>query len=157
MLRHVGQRKKYKHEILGYNSRLDNLQAAWLRIKLPYLNRWNEARRMSARLYGRLLGNSPLSLPVEPAGCRGVYHLYVVRHPRRDDLARHLARNGVETGLHYPQPLHLTSAYRPLGHRFGDFPVSERLSREVLSLPMFYGLSEREIAAVASSIRSFRG
>ena len=156
MLRDHGQAQKYFHEIEGYNGRLDAIQCAFLRIKLRHLPRWNEQRRESAVSYGNLLKEIPhMKFPIEPEWSRSVYHLYVVHFNNRDKLQQHLQENGVSTGLHYPLPLHLQKAYRHLGFKKGDFPVSEKLAEELLSLPMFPGLSTEQQSIVANTIKMF--
>ncbi|HXG41167.1 MAG TPA: DegT/DnrJ/EryC1/StrS family aminotransferase [Dehalococcoidia bacterium] len=153
LLRNHGQAERYRHELLGTTSRLDELQAAVLLAKLPHLDEWNGARRARAEDYRRLLAGAPgLALPHEPAYALHVYHLFVVRHPRRDALAQHLAGMGIGTGIHYPLPAHLQPACAHLGYRAGDFPVSEGLAREVLSLPMFPHLTTEEVEYVATAI-----
>jgi len=153
MLRNYGQRKKYEHAVVGTNSRLDTLQAAVLRVKLPALDRRNEARRAAADGYRRRLSGLPLVLPRAPEEPgRHVYHLYVVRVAGRDEVQRRLAAAGIQTGIHYPRPIHLQEAYRHLGVGPGTFPVAERLSREVLSLPMFPSLTEEQIDRVGSAL-----
>ena len=153
LLRNHGQQERYRHEVLGTTSRLDELQAAVLRVKLRYLDEWNEARRARAQDYRRRLAGIPgLVLPCEPDHARHVYHLFVVRHPGRDALQRHLAARGIATGVHYPLPAHLQPACAHLGYREGDFPVSERLAREVLSLPMFPHLTTEQVEYVSMAI-----
>lgn len=156
MLRDHGQIKKYFHEMEGYNGRLDTVQAAVLNVKIRYLERWNRLRREHAEAYNTLLENiSQIITPVEPLWARSVYHLYVIRTAHRDMLQGFLKEQGIETGLHYPVPLHQQKAYRALGYRTGCFPVSEKLSKEILSLPMFPSLTEEQQERVAQSIRLF--
>ncbi|MCX6357593.1 MAG: DegT/DnrJ/EryC1/StrS family aminotransferase [Candidatus Aureabacteria bacterium] len=157
MLRDMGRLEKYEHLIKGYNSRLDNIQAAVLLVKLKRLDRWNEARRGWARLYGELLAGTPCVCPREAPFAAHVYHLYVIRTGERDRLAAHLRGRDIATGIHYPVPLHLQKAYAELGHRKGDFPVAERLAGEILSLPMYPELGEERVRRVCSEIRSFYG
>jgi dTDP-4-amino-4,6-dideoxygalactose transaminase len=139
MLRDHGQAKKYYHEIEGYNGRLDAIQAGILRVKLRYLSLWNENRRECASRYGDLFSTvrDNIQPPYEPSWSRAVYHLYVARVGDRDELRAHLERSGVATGIHYPIPLHLQSAYRTSGYIAGDFPASERIASQVLSLPLY--------------------
>ena len=138
MLRDHGQSKKYHHLIEGYNGRLDALQAGILQVKLRSLDEWNKDRRTAAQTYNRLLAAADsVTRPHEPAWSRAVYHLYVIRAHRRDELLKHLSDKGIGAGLHYPIPLYLQPAFIHLGYREGDLPMSERSSREVLSLPMF--------------------
>jgi dTDP-4-amino-4,6-dideoxygalactose transaminase len=161
MLRDHGQARKYYHDMEGYNGRLDSIQAAFLNIKLPYLTRWNEERRERARRYAEMFAESEdVILPFEPGGSRAVYHLYVVRVRNREGLRSHLARAGIDTGIHYPIPLHLQKAYSSLGHKEEDFPVAEKAAAEILSLPMYPRLETaqqhkvvREILDFVSSIR----
>jgi dTDP-4-amino-4,6-dideoxygalactose transaminase len=154
-LREHGQTAKYHHEHEGWTARLDTLQAAVLLHKLPKLDRWNAERRAAAALYGEALeGLGDLRLPA-PARTEHVWHLYVVRTAEPDSLAAFLRERGVGTGRHYPTPPHLSPAYAWLGLREGSFPVAERLSRECLSLPLFPGLGEDEIARVAEAISAY--
>lgn len=152
-LRNYGSAKKYHHELRGFNRRLDTLQAAVLRVKLRYLHAWNEARRGHAQRYGALLKGLGVTTPAEAPYARSVYHLYVVRTSAREALQAHLAAEGVATGVHYPVPVHLQAAYRDLGYREGDFPVTERLAGEILSLPMYPELTSEELERVAKSVR----
>ena len=139
MLRDHGQAQKYNHEIEGYNGRLDAMQAGILRAKLKHLAEWNQERRAIARRYGELLRSQidRIILPYESSLHRAVYHLYVIRVKNRDRLQAHLARANITTQVHYPIPLHLQAAYATLGHKIGDFPVTEKAAREILSLPMY--------------------
>jgi dTDP-4-amino-4,6-dideoxygalactose transaminase len=156
MLRDHGQAKKYYHEIEGYNGRLDAIQAGILRIKLEHLAGWNEKRRECAHRYQELLGSvEGIGLPYEACSAKAVYHLYVIRVQSRDDLQRHLTTAGIGTGIHYPIPLHLQSAYRTLGYETGDFPVTERVSAEILSLPMFPGLTPTQQHRVVEQLLEF--
>ena len=127
----------------GYNGRLDAIQAGILRIKLRHLAAWNERRRECAARYQELLGAAAegIKLPFEPSWAKAVCHLYVVRVHNRDQLQKHLAEANIGTGIHYPIPLHLQKAYNALGYMKGDFPVSEKVAAEILSLPMFPGLT----------------
>lgn len=152
LLRNYGSREKYYHEIRGYNRRLDTLHAAVLHAKLPHLDGWNEARRRHAASYASALASLPVELPAEHPDSGHVYHLYVIRAPDRDALRAHLTERGIATGVHYPLPVHLQRAYRDLGHREGDFPVTEALARQILSLPMFPELTEEAIGRVAEEI-----
>jgi dTDP-4-amino-4,6-dideoxygalactose transaminase len=156
MLRNMGQPAKYDHRVVGWNSRLDGLQAAVLRVKLPHLEEWNEARRRAAVLYDELLaGTGDVRTPEVPEGATPIYHLYMIRTARRDGLARHLGERGVATGIHYPVPVHLTPAYANLGYSRGDFPVAERLADEVLSLPMYPEITKEAARYVAGAVRDF--
>ncbi len=139
MLRDHGQAQKYNHEIEGYNGRLDAMQAGILRAKLKHLAEWNQKRRAIARRYGELLRSQidRIILPYESSLHSAVYHLYVIRVKNRDRLQAHLARANITTQVHYPIPLHLQAAYATLGHKIGDFPVTEKAAGEILSLPMY--------------------
>lgn len=154
MLRDHGQSKKYYHDVEGYNARMDALQAIVLRAKLPHLNAWNQARRRCAAHYHqRLAPVSPrVTLPAVAPHNVHVFHLYVILVDKRDALQQHLANAGVGTGLHYPLPLHLQKAYAHLGYREGDLPVTERVARTLLSLPMFPSLTEEQIDYVCDRI-----
>jgi dTDP-4-amino-4,6-dideoxygalactose transaminase len=156
MLRDHGQAKKYFHDVEGYNGRLDAIQAAILRIKLRHLAEWNERRRQSAYSYNQLF--SPLNrviLPHEPSWTKAVYHLYVIRTFRRAQLQDYLSRNGITTALHYPIPLHLQKAYINLGYKEADFPVTEKLASEIISLPMYPGLTYDLQKEVVDKIKDF--
>ncbi|HAR94839.1 MAG TPA: erythromycin biosynthesis sensory transduction protein eryC1 [Deltaproteobacteria bacterium] len=154
-LRNYGQKTKHAHEIEGFNSRLDELQAAILRYKLTYLDESNRKRRAIAEIYREGLKDTPLVLPKEREWAHHVYHLYVVRSTERDELATYLKEKGVTTLIHYPTPIHLQGAYRSLGYKLGDFPVSEEASRQILSLPMYPGLLKEEVESVCASIKAF--
>jgi dTDP-3-amino-3,4,6-trideoxy-alpha-D-glucose transaminase len=151
-LRNGGQSAKYQHDLAGTNSRLDEVQAAILRVGLRHLRAWNERRRALAALYDAELEGSGLRLPREQAWARAVWHLYVVRHPRRDALRAALERRGVGTLVHYPVPLHLMPAFPGTG-RAGDFPVAERACGEILSLPLYPEMSDQAARQVASAVR----
>jgi dTDP-3-amino-3,4,6-trideoxy-alpha-D-glucose transaminase len=154
LLRNYGQRTRYLHELEGINSRLDEIQAAFLRVKLPSLDEWNGRRRALAARYDVALRG--VATPAVAPWAHHVYHLYVVRTPRREELRRLLADRGVGTLVHYPLPVHLQPAYRDLGNGIGSLPVTERVVEEILSLPMFPELSEddqdRVITAMSASI-----
>jgi len=153
--RHGGLTKG-DHQIEGINSRLDGMQAAVLSVKLPYLARWTARRQQIARQYQSLLANVPgLSLPQVAEGREHVFHLYVVRHERRNELASFLAQRGIQTVINYPVALPFLPAYRRLGHRPADFPVAYHNQSRVLSLPMFPEISDDQMQAVASAIREF--
>jgi dTDP-4-amino-4,6-dideoxygalactose transaminase len=157
ILRNDGSRKKYEHEAIGTKSRLDTLQAAILLVKLPHLAQWNELRRAHAAKYREALAGTPgLVLPEEMPFAKHVYHLFMVRSPDRDGLRQHLADRGIATVIHYPIPIHLQKAYESLGHKRGDFPVTERAADEILSLPMFPELTDDEIATVSRAVRDFK-
>jgi dTDP-4-amino-4,6-dideoxygalactose transaminase len=155
MLRDHGQARKYYHDMEGYNGRLDAIQAAFLRIKLPHLQKWNEQRWQRAQHYRDLLsrlGDGAI-LPFAAQWAKAIYHLYVIRVQDRDDLIAKLAADNIGTGIHYPIPLHLQKAYRDHGYKEGDFPVSERVAREIVSLPMYPNLTEEQQHRVCDRIR----
>jgi dTDP-4-amino-4,6-dideoxygalactose transaminase len=157
MLRNYGSKAKYHHDLPGMNSRLDSLQAAFLRVKLRRLDQWNERRRaVAARYLKRLDGAQGLVLPAVPDWAEPVWHLFVVRHPRRDQLRESLREAGVDTIIHYPIPPHLTGAYAA-GFARGDLPVAERLGNEVLSLPMGPHLPLEDVERVAVAVREAVG
>jgi dTDP-4-amino-4,6-dideoxygalactose transaminase len=159
MLRDHGQSKKYYHDVEGYNGRLDSLQAGILRIKLRHLAKWNQQRRESARVYDEILAplSGSVSSPVQPSWAKSVYHLYVVRTQFREELQKHLNEAGIGTGIHYPIPLHLQAAYSSLGWKRGDFPESEHAADQILSLPMFAGLTTEQQKRVAETVAQFVG
>jgi dTDP-4-amino-4,6-dideoxygalactose transaminase len=150
MLRDHGAVRKYEHRVPGYNFRMEGLQAGFLTVKLKYLDTWNERRRLAARKLDERLSGSALVLPSEMPYAHHVYHLYVVQAENRDSLREQLLEAGIETGLHYPIPLHLQKAYSWLGCQAGSFPVAENMSRRVLSLPMHPDLTDEQIEYVAS-------
>jgi dTDP-4-amino-4,6-dideoxygalactose transaminase len=158
-LRVHGATQKYQYQILGINSRLDALQAAILRVKLPYLQRWTDARRQNAQHYGRLFQEYDLlemvQLPLESEACTHVYNQFSIRVEKRDALRNHLQRRGVPTEIYYPAPLHLQPAYKFLGHREGDFPIAEAACREAVSLPIYPELSRAQLETVVSEIANF--
>ena len=157
MIRDHGQAKKYYHDIEGYNGRLDSIQAGWLSVKLPHLAKWNESRRKLAHRYHESLAQLKefMVVPEEAPWTKGVYHLYVVRVQDREALQAHLAEAGIGTGIHYPIPLHQQKAYQYLGYNTGDFPVTERVSREIVSLPMFPQLAASQQDEVVSAVKEF--
>ncbi|HVF92646.1 MAG TPA: DegT/DnrJ/EryC1/StrS family aminotransferase [Blastocatellia bacterium] len=154
-LRNYGEERRYHHTSKGFNSRLDELQAAILRAKLPELDRWNARRREIAAIYDREIRHPGIVKPVELQYGVHVYHLYVVRCAERDRLQEHLARAGVATLIHYPVPVHLQQAYADLGKKPGDYPVAEACASEALSLPIFPELTEEEVRYVAECINAF--
>ena len=154
-LREHGSTVRYYHDEVGYNYRMEGIQGATLGVKLKHLTQWTNERRRIARRYHELLAGTPLQLPREAAWGESAYHLYVVRHPRRDDLKKHLDANGVGCALHYPLPLHLQKCYANLGHKPGDFPVAEKAARECLSLPIYPELTDKQIQRVAEVINNF--
>ncbi|HEV7377605.1 MAG TPA: DegT/DnrJ/EryC1/StrS family aminotransferase [Pyrinomonadaceae bacterium] len=152
LLRDHGSAQKYHHEIVGYNFRLEGIQGAVLNVKLRHLDRWNQLRREHAARYQELLRGSGLRLPVEMQYAEHVYHLYVVQSDGRDALQQTLNESGVQTGIHYPIPIHLQPAYASLNYKAGDFPEAERQARRILSLPMFPELTDEQIRQVAEAI-----
>ncbi|MBI4538251.1 MAG: DegT/DnrJ/EryC1/StrS family aminotransferase [Gemmatimonadetes bacterium] len=155
-LRVHGGEKLYDHEIVGTNSRLDALQAAVLLAKLPHLDAWTQSRRRNAGLYDELLeGVEGVVAPAAEERNEHVFNQYTIRAARRDELVEHLGALGIGTAVYYPLPLHLQSCFRELGHREGDFPTAERLSREVLSLPVYPELGAERIERVGSAVRAF--
>jgi dTDP-4-amino-4,6-dideoxygalactose transaminase len=156
VLRNYGSRVKYDNEVRGYNSRLDPLQAAFLRVKLAHLDEWNERRRTLASLYQERLRDVPgLTLPAESEGVSSCWHLFVVRHPLRDALQSWLAGSGIGTLIHYPVPPHLSKAYAADGHREGSYPVTEGLALQVLSLPMGPHVTPTQADEVVCAVISF--
>jgi dTDP-4-amino-4,6-dideoxygalactose transaminase len=154
-LREHGQNGKYYHELVGFNSRLDELQAAVLRCKLKFLDEWNKKRREIAYFYNEALKDLPVITPAEAKDVFHVYHLYVIRSEKRDELFEHLKRNGIGCGMHYPVPIHLQKAMKGNGYRKGDLPVTEKIAGEVLSLPMYPHLSEEDAGRVVETVRNF--
>src|SRR5437660_7296903 len=155
MLRNYGQKEKYQHLFRGYNRRLDTLQAAVLRVKLKYLEKWNAARRSNAVLYHKFLEGCGVVLPGEAGGAESVWHLYVIRIEQRDVLREHLISQGISAGIHYPIPIHLQPAYRDLGYKRGEFPVTESYAQELLSLPMYAEMTQGQIEYVSKTIWAF--
>jgi dTDP-4-amino-4,6-dideoxygalactose transaminase len=154
-LREHGSTQRYYHDEVGYNYRMEGIQGAVLGVKLKHLDRWTQERRRVAKRYHELLADTPLQLPVEADYAESVYHLYVVRHPRREELKKHLEANQIGCALHYPVPLHLQKCYASLGYKAGDFPVAEKAARECLSLPMYGELTDDQIQRIAAVIRDF--
>jgi len=155
MIRDHGSERRYYHDVIGFNGRLDELQAVVLRAKLPHLEAWNEQRRRHASHYNQLLQGTSVVTPVECPDNRHVYHLYVIRAPRRDELQAFLKSRGIFSGIHYPIPVHLQHAMSCLDYKPGDFPVTERVTGEILSLPMYAELTDEEIEQVADTIKAF--
>jgi dTDP-4-amino-4,6-dideoxygalactose transaminase len=151
-LRDHGQAQRYHHDEVGFNYRMDAMQGAILGIKLARLAGWTESRRRLARRYQEELAGLPIRLPVEPPERRHVWHLFVVLHERRDEIRKGLEERGIQTGLHYPIPVHLQKAYAHLGYGPGEFPVAERVARECLTLPLFAEMTERQQDAVIEAI-----
>ncbi len=155
LLRNYGQKNRYETSIIGFNSRLDELQAAILREKLKNLDVWNKRRRAIAGLYNQELSQVPeCLLPAEEKHCYHVYHLYVIKIPDRDNVQQKIYQNGVQTLIHYPISLHLQPAFHFLGYEAGEFPVTEDLCRHILSLPIYPELQDSEVEKIASTVRS---
>ena len=158
MLREHGQPKKYFHDVEGYNGRLDSIQAGILSVKLRHLAEWNRKRRQAAQRYDEMFSLvGGVIAPHQPDWSRAVYHLYVIRVQNREGLQKHLAEAKVDTGIHYPLPLHLQKAYANLGYRKGDFPVAEGIASEILSLPMYPQLRPEQQHRVANEVFNFFG
>jgi dTDP-4-amino-4,6-dideoxygalactose transaminase len=156
MLRDWGAERKYEHVLKGFNYRMEGIQGAILRVKLAYLESWTESRRKHALAYTTSLQDCGLSLPVEGESTRHVYHIYAVLTPQRRALAEALALSGVQTGIHYPYPLHLLPAYMDLKYKPGDFPEAERIAAQELSLPMFPELTSAQISQVSEAVLDFQ-
>jgi dTDP-4-amino-4,6-dideoxygalactose transaminase len=153
-LRDHGQSQRYYHAEIGYNARMEGIQAAVLGVKLRYLDRWNESRRSHAAYYREWLAGAGVRLPVEAPRREHVYHLFVVRSGDRNTLREHLTHQGIQTGLHYPVPLHLQPAFSGMGYRVGAFPAAEAWAREGLSLPMFAELTRAQLDEVIEGLKS---
>lgn len=154
MLRHGGQKERYYHQIKGFNSRLDEIQAAILKVKLRYLDKWTNLRRDKAQLYNKLINNKTIIKPSEVDYNKHVYHLYVIRTENRDKIQYSLKQNNIETHIHYPIPIHMQKAYKDLNISKGSYPVSEEYAGEILSLPMFPELTEDEIRIIADVVNN---
>jgi dTDP-4-amino-4,6-dideoxygalactose transaminase len=154
MLRDWGQDRKYHHLLAGYNYRMEGLQGAILRVKLRHLEKWTEARRAHAGRYRALLADTGLGLPAEAPGCRHVYHVYAVRTREREALMKALGEQGIQTGIHYPVPVHLQPAYADPAWSKGSFPRSEKAADEVVSLPMYPELTEEHLQAVSQALHA---
>ncbi len=155
-LRNCGQREKNVHELAPFNHRLDNLQAAILRVKLNYLDQWIESRHTLAMHYNKLLAGSDIITPVEPPGYHHVFHLYVIRSKQRDALQARLKERGIGTAIHYPTPVHLQPFYAKNGSARGQCPIAEKICGEILSLPMYPELTEEQVEVVAAEITNVR-
>ncbi|MBI4058784.1 DegT/DnrJ/EryC1/StrS family aminotransferase [Candidatus Microgenomates bacterium] len=156
IIRNVGQAAKYKHDLIGYNSRLDTVHAAYLNVKLKKLERWNAQRRRIAKLYHDLLTGLPLFLPPLSDKMRILnHHLYVIRTERRDELLNFLHQNNIFAGMHYPIPVHLQKSMEGLKYTNGDFPLTEKYANEILSLPMFPELTKKEVMYICRKIKEF--
>jgi dTDP-4-amino-4,6-dideoxygalactose transaminase len=154
MLRDHGQSKKYHHDVIGWNDRMDGIQGSILSAKLKHLSAWNEARREHAQLYTKLLGGADgVVVPEEAPSARHIYHVYALRVQNRDKLMNALGEKGISCGIHYPVPIHLTDAYSFLGLGRGSFPVAEQCADEFLSLPMFPELTPEQVGYVATEIK----
>ncbi len=151
-LRDWGQEKRYEHRVKGFNYRMDGIQGAVLRVKLRHLEEWTEKRRQVASWYAETLAPESVRLPKARPGCRHVYHVFAVRTGDRDRLRDVLGKEGIQTGIHYPIPVHLQPAHADLGYRAGDFPNAEAAARDVLSLPMFPEMTRAQVEQVASVI-----
>ena len=149
-------KSKYEHSIIGFNYRLDSIQAAVLRVKLKHLDEWNEKKRKKAELYNKLLLDIPeIETPKIKSHNKHVYYVYTIKTKERDSLQEFLAKNGISTQMYYPIPLHLQEAYRFLGYKKGDFPKAEQYANEVLSLPMYPELTEEQISFICKKIKEF--
>ena len=154
LLRSWGEERRYEHTVKGFNYRMDGMQGAILRVKLRHLEAWTEARRARAADYSREFAGAGVRTPIERPDCRHVYHVYAVRLSRRDSTRAALQAAEIQTGVHYPIPVHLQPAYADLGHAPGDFPVSERVAAEVLSLPLFPEMTTEQAVSVAAAVRA---
>ena len=155
-LREHGTAVRYYHDEIGYNYRMEGIQGAVLNVKLAHLPAWTAARRKIAHRYHELLAATPLKLPIEAPGMESVYHQYVARHPSRDRLREHLQARDVGSALHYPLPLHLQKCFADLGHKKGDFPVSERAAEGCISLPMYPEMTDAQVDYVGATISEFK-
>lgn len=154
-IRNYGSIIKYHNEYKGVNSRLDEIQAEFLKVKLKYLDKWNSDRQKSAKLYLEKINNKKIILPKIKSVQESIWHVFPVRSEYRDELAEFLKDNGIDTLIHYPIPIHLQQAYKDLGYKLGDFPVAEEISRTVLSLPMWYGINEEEINYIIDTLNKW--
>jgi dTDP-4-amino-4,6-dideoxygalactose transaminase len=152
LLRDWGQEAKYNHVVAGYNYRMDGIQGAVLKVKMNHIESWTEARRSVAAQYDRLLAKLPLERPRPLAHCRHVYHVYAVGLPGRDAALKALQEGGIGVGIHYPVPVHLQKAYANLGYRAGDFPVTEKLADQFLSLPIYPELRPEQVTEVVTHL-----
>jgi dTDP-4-amino-4,6-dideoxygalactose transaminase len=157
LLRDWGQEKKYYHDVHAFNYRMDAIQGAILQVKLRQMDKWTDARRGHARRYDELLAASGIRRSTEVKGRKHVYHIYGVYHERRAELQAVLQAMGIHTGIHYPIPVHLQKAYSDLGYKQGDLPVTEKIAREQLSLPMFPELTNDQISDVATAVAKWTG
>ncbi len=155
MIRDHGSERRYYHDMVGMNARLDEIQAVVLRAKLKHLAGWNEARRQHAALYREQLKGTPAVPMFECPDAKAIYHLFVIQTPDRDALQTHLKNQGIFTGIHYPVPIHLQKAMAYLGYQEGDFPNTEQVVKNILSLPMFAELTDQDITRITDSIKEF--
>jgi dTDP-4-amino-4,6-dideoxygalactose transaminase len=155
-LRNWGEEKRYEHRLKGFNYRMDGIQGAILRVKLRHLERWTDQRQQVASWYAEMLDPEVVRIPQARPGCRHVYHVYAVRSRDRDRLRDVLTAQQIQTGIHYPIPIHLQPAHADLGYHAGDFPVAEQVAREVLSLPMFPEMTREQVAIVAAAVEQVR-
>ncbi len=154
-LREHGSTVRYYHDEIGYNYRMEGFQGAVLGVKLKHLDAWTRGRQRVAKRYTELLAGTPLQLPLQPSFSESAWHLYVVRHPKRDELKKFLEDNGIGCAIHYPIPLHLQKAYAHLGYKPGDFPVSEKAASQCLSLPIYPELTDEQIDRVVEVVKKF--
>ncbi|CDF57743.1 DegT/DnrJ/EryC1/StrS family aminotransferase [Thermobrachium celere] len=155
MLRFHGSKIKYYHDMIGYNSRLDEIQAAILNVKFKYIDEWNNARKEKAHVYNELLRGTKCVTPYEDSKCKHIYHLYILQHENREELLKYLNENGVATGIYYPVPLHLQNVYKNLGYNEGDLPVSEMLSKRTFAIPLYPEITFDQQKYVADLIKKF--
>lgn len=155
MLRDHGSNKKYVHDLLGYNARMEGIQGAVLKVKLAYLDRWNVERNRVAKLYNQLLADAPIKLPRFYDDIEQVFHLYVIETEQRDQLQKHLGEQGVPSLIHYPIPIHLQKAFDYLDCRAGDFPITEKMAGEILSLPIYPEMTDEQVTFVAQQVKAF--
>jgi dTDP-4-amino-4,6-dideoxygalactose transaminase len=155
LLRNWGMKVKYYHEIKGYNSRLDTIQAAVLRVKLKHLDRWNKRRRSIAKKYDSLFADTSFVIPHMLPDVESVYHVYLIQVPKRDALLEFLKKNDINAGIHYPIPLHLQKANKDLGYKKGDFPNTEQYSKKIISLPIYPELTDEEVEYIVGKVKKF--
>ncbi len=152
VMRSWGEERRYEHSVKGFNYRMDGIQGAILRVKLRHLDAWTDARRARAADYARAFAGTGIATPVERPDCRHVYHVYAVRLSQRDSTRAALQAADIQTGVHYPIPIHLQPAHADLGYGPGDFPVSEQAAAQVLSLPMFPEMTVEQVEQVAAAV-----
>jgi dTDP-4-amino-4,6-dideoxygalactose transaminase len=155
LLRAHGSSKKYFHSLIGHNSRLDELQAAVLRVKLKYITKWNDLRNEKAQIYNELLRNIQIQLPHEHSDCKHVFHMYSVQHYERDKIIDELKEKGIATGIYYPIPVHLQEVYQHLNYKRGDFPVAEDACEKTFALPLYPEISIEQQKYVVESIKEY--